>query len=77
MSDDQQLQRGSVSFRGDLGSGLRFCGLNARPRTCGLGASLNEGPPLLGDCGQDFELQQFWGLFFSGSLEVFLEDNSF
>ena len=27
----------------------------------------SEGPPLLGDCGQDFELQQFWGLFFSGS----------
>lgn len=38
---------------------------------------ISEGPPLLGDCGQDFELQQFWGLFFSGSLEVFLEDNSF
>ena len=33
----QQLPKGSVSFRGDLGSGLRLCGLGARPCTCGLG----------------------------------------
>ena len=32
----QQLQRGSISFRGDLGSGLHFYGLGARPCTCGL-----------------------------------------
>ena len=30
-----RLQRGSVTFRGDLGSGLRFCG---------LGAGLNNNP---------------------------------
>ena len=30
-------QRGSVSFGGDLGSGLYFRGLGARPHTCGLG----------------------------------------
>ena len=34
----QQLQSGSVSFRGVLGSGPRFCGLGARPCTGGLGA---------------------------------------
>ena len=32
-----RLQRGSVSFGGDLGSGLCFCGLGARPHSCGLG----------------------------------------
>ena len=30
------LQRGSVRFRGVLGSWLRFCGLGAKLRTCGL-----------------------------------------
>ena len=29
--------RGSVSFRGDLCSGLLFCGLGAKFHTCGLG----------------------------------------
>ena len=33
----QRLQRGSISFGGDLGSGLCFCGRGTRPRTCGLG----------------------------------------
>ena len=37
----QQLQRGSVSFKGDLGSGLRFQGPGTRPHTCGLGAGLS------------------------------------
>ena len=32
-----RFQRGSVSFGGDLDSGLHFCGLGARPHTCGLG----------------------------------------
>ena len=36
----QQLQRGSVSFRGDLASGLHFCGLGLRPHTCDLGQNL-------------------------------------
>ena len=27
-----------LSFGGDLGSGLHFCGIGARPHTCGLGA---------------------------------------
>ena len=31
-----RLQSGSVSFRGDLDSGLRFCGLGAKPCPCGL-----------------------------------------
>ena len=33
----QWLQRGSISFRGVLGSGPPFCGLATRPLTCGLG----------------------------------------
>ena len=33
----QQLESGPVSFRGDLGSGLCFCGPGARPHTWGLG----------------------------------------
>ena len=42
MGDDQrpfwqQLQRCSVSFGGDVGSGLRVCGLGERSCTCGLG----------------------------------------
>ena len=36
-----RLPRGSVSFRGDFGSGLCFYGLGPRPHTCGLGAGLN------------------------------------
>ena len=36
----QQLQRGLVSFGVDLGSGLHFCSLGARSRTCDLGAGL-------------------------------------
>ena len=36
----QQLQRGSVTFGGDLGSGLCFCGLGTRPHTCDSGAGL-------------------------------------
>ena len=32
-----QFQRGSVSFREDLDSGLHFCGLGTRPHTGGLG----------------------------------------
>ena len=35
-------QRGLVSSRGDLGSGLHFSGLDERPGTCGLGAGLHE-----------------------------------
>jgi len=31
---------GPVNSRGDLGSGLHFCGLGARPRTCDLGMEL-------------------------------------
>ena len=39
----EQMQRGLVSFTGDLGSGLHFCGLSVRPPTCGLGLnSLNK-----------------------------------
>ena len=30
------------SALGDLGSGLRFCGLGTRTRTCGLGARLSK-----------------------------------
>ena len=42
VSDDQGglwecLQRGSVSFAGDLGSRFRFCGRGARLFTHGLG----------------------------------------
>ena len=37
----QQLQRDSVKFTGDLGSGLHFCGLGTRPRTCRLEAGLS------------------------------------
>ena len=80
VSDDQRLQRGSISFGGDLGSGLRFCGLSARPRTCGLGAGLNrdkQGPTSPGRLQPGLWTPAVWGLFFSGSLEVFLEDNSF
>ena len=33
----QWLQRGSISFRGVLGSGPHFRGLATRPFTCGLG----------------------------------------
>ena len=36
-------QRGSVSFRGDLGFGLHFYGLGARPHTCDLGMRLHSG----------------------------------
>ena len=36
----QQLQRDSVKFTGDLGSGLHFCGLVVRPPSCGLGEGL-------------------------------------
>ena len=32
-----QFQRGSVSFREDLDSGLHFCALGTRPHTGGLG----------------------------------------
>ena len=32
---------GPVNSRGDLGSGLHFCGLGTRPRTCGLEAGLS------------------------------------
>ena len=35
------LPRSSVSFRGDLGSGLCSCGLGTRARICGLGAGLH------------------------------------
>ena len=41
----QQLQRGSVSPGGDLGSGLHLCGLAASPHTCGLVVGLNTFPP--------------------------------
>ena len=45
VSDDwgfwQELQRGSFSYKGDLVSGLRFCGRGTRTCTCGLGAGLN------------------------------------
>ena len=41
----QQLQRGSASFRGDLGPGLLFYGLGARPPTCDPGAGLNKTEP--------------------------------
>ena len=34
---------GSVSFRGDLGCGLHFCGLGARPHTGGLGMGTPRG----------------------------------
>jgi len=37
----QWLLRGSISFGGDLGSGLRCCGLGARPHTYGLWAGCN------------------------------------
>lgn len=36
--------RGSVSFGGALGLGLRFCGSNCKAHTCGLGAGLNTEP---------------------------------
>ena len=36
----QQLQRDSVRFTGDLGSGLHFCCLGVRPPSCGLGEEL-------------------------------------
>ena len=36
-----RLHRGSVSFGGDLDSGICFCGLGAKPPTCDLGAGLN------------------------------------
>ena len=33
-----------LSFGGDLGSGLHFCGIGARPHTCGRGGGLNIPP---------------------------------
>ena len=56
VSDDQggfwqQLQRGSVSLEGDLGSGLHFCVLSARAHTCGLGAGLNKSDRVDGTSG--------------------------
>ena len=40
VSDDQgalgKVRKGLVSFRGVLGSGLRFCGIGAKLGTCGL-----------------------------------------
>ena len=39
VSDDQGLLAmvtKGLSFGGDLDSGLHFCGLGARPHTCGL-----------------------------------------
>ena len=36
----------TVSFRGDFGSGLCFCGLGARPHTCALGQD-SVFPPLI------------------------------
>ena len=36
-----RLQMGSVSFRGDFGSGFCSCGLSKRLRTCALEAGLN------------------------------------
>ena len=41
----QWLQRGSISCRGDLGSGLPVCGLGARPPICGLGAGFHTSLP--------------------------------
>ena len=40
-SFQQQLQRGSVSLRGGLGSGLCVSSLGAKPRTWGLGIGLH------------------------------------
>ena len=37
----QWLQRGSISFGGDFGSGLCFCGRGTWPRTCGLNMTLH------------------------------------
>ena len=47
----QQLQRGSVSLEGDLGSGLHFCVLSARAHTCGLGTGLNKSDRVDGTSG--------------------------
>ena len=39
-----RLQRGSVSFRGDLDSGLHFCDLGAKPHTYGFGSRTQHQP---------------------------------
>ena len=38
-----RLQRGSVSFGGELGFQLHFCGFHARSRACSLGQDSTRG----------------------------------
>ena len=52
---------GSVSFRGDLGSGLHFCGLGARSCAGGLGMGIPRG---WGDTKRETFLER--GAWFQG-----------